>query len=156
MNVRRAVAMEKSRSNAVDAEAKSREHFELVSMLCPKGPRTFADRLRVEKIAFALNTLFQIVVATAVGAALIAPMLIMVLYPSRNTSLITTCIFVFAFASGLVIFNILTYVVGRWLGPAGINSDMPVGSLLQLKDIVGATAAYAAVLVVFVGVINPN
>jgi hypothetical protein len=110
----------------------------------------------VEKIAFALNTLFQIVVATAVGAALIAPMLIMVLYPSRNTSLITTCIFVFAFASGLVIFNTLTYVVGRWLGPAGINSDMPVGSLLQLKDIVGATAAYAAVLVVFVGVINPN
>ena len=96
--------------------------------------------------------LFQIIVATSVGAALIAPMLIMVLHPSRNTSVITTCVFVFAFASGLVIFNSLAYLAGASLEPFGIESDMLSGSMLQLKDIVGATAAYAAVLVVFVGV----
>lgn len=102
-------------------------------------------------IGFTMNTLFQILVTTAVGTALIAPMLIIVWYPSRNTSLVAICVFVFAFASELVIFNSLAYLAGAWLEPHGIQSDMLVGSILQLKDIVGATAAYAAVLVLFVG-----
>lgn len=63
------------------------------------------------------------------GVALIGPMLIMTLHPSRNTSLITTSVAVFIFAVLL----------------ANGASDS------SGKDILGATAAYAAVLVVFVG-----
>jgi hypothetical protein len=66
------------------------------------------------------------------GAALIAPMLIMTLHQSKLTSLLTTSLFVVGVA-----------VVLAW----------------QLKDakkqdIVAATAAYAAVLVVFVGAVT--
>jgi hypothetical protein len=156
MNVRQAVSIHNRRKNAGDAEAESKEHFKLVGMLCPKVPRRFASRLREELIGFTMDTLFQIVVATTVGAALMPPMLIMVLHPSRNNSLITTCVFVFAFASGLVIFNSLAYAVGRSLERFGIKSDMLVGSILQLEDIIGATAAYAAVLVVFMDVSSPT
>ena len=129
--------------------------FELVNMLCPRVPKTAASHAIKTAIGITTNTLFQIIVAITVGAALIAPMLIMVLHPSRNTSLITTCVFVFFFASGLAILNPLVYLTGKWLNPLGIKSDMLSGSMLQLKDIVGATAAYAAVLVVFVGVSSP-
>jgi VIT1/CCC1 family predicted Fe2+/Mn2+ transporter len=63
------------------------------------------------------------------GAALIAPMLIMALHQSKLTSLLTTSLFVIAVA-----------VMLAWWMEDATN-----------KDIVGATAAYAAVLVVFVG-----
>jgi hypothetical protein len=63
------------------------------------------------------------------GIALIAPTLIMALYPSRNTSLITTSIATFLFASVLA------------LGAKDSSG----------KDVLAATAAYAAVLVVFIG-----
>jgi hypothetical protein len=63
------------------------------------------------------------------GAALIAPMLIMALHQSKLTSLLTTSLFVVAVAVTLA-----------WWMEDATN-----------KDIVGATAAYAAVLVVFVG-----
>lgn len=63
------------------------------------------------------------------GAALIGPMLIMTLHPSRNTSLITVSVATFLFALVLAI----------------IANDS------SGKDVLGATAAYAAVLVVFVG-----
>lgn len=63
------------------------------------------------------------------GAALIAPMLIMTLHQSKLTSLLTTSLFVVAVA----VFS------AWWMEDA------------TSKDIVGATAAYAAVLVVFVG-----
>jgi len=61
------------------------------------------------------------------SAFLIGPMLIMVLYPSRTTSLVTTTVSVVLFA-------------------------MLVAALLEDKnDVLNATAAYTAVLVVFVG-----
>jgi hypothetical protein len=74
---------------------------------------------------FILNTYF----AVFGGLILIAPMLIMRLYPKLLTTLFTTSLFVFAIAATL----------------AGVmNTAEP-------KDIVGATAAYASVLVVFIG-----
>ena len=63
------------------------------------------------------------------GAALIAPMLIMTLHPTQLTTLLTTSVFVF------VVAGVLAWLMEDAAG----------------KDIVGATAAYAAVLVVFVG-----
>jgi hypothetical protein len=63
------------------------------------------------------------------GAALIAPMLIMSLHPTKTTNLVTPSAFV------VVVAVLLAYVM---------TDATP-------KDIVGATAAYAAVLAVFVG-----
>lgn len=63
------------------------------------------------------------------GLALVSPMLIMTLHPGKVTSLVTTSVFVVAVAVTL----------------AAFMTDA------QGKDIIGATAAYAAVLVVFVG-----
>ena len=71
----------------------------------------------------------RIIMAMFGGLALIGPMLIMTLHPSRNTSLITVSIATFLFALAL----------------AFIAKDS------SGKDVLGATAAYAAVLVVFVG-----
>lgn len=63
------------------------------------------------------------------GLTLIVPMLIMVLHPGLTTVLLTTSTFVF--------------VVGILLAMVMTKAEE--------KDVVGATAAYAAVLVVFVG-----
>lgn len=63
------------------------------------------------------------------GVALIGPMLIMTLHPSRNTSLVTASVSTFLFAL------LLAFIASDSAG----------------KDVLGATAAYAAVLVVFVG-----
>jgi hypothetical protein len=62
------------------------------------------------------------------GIALIGPMLLMVLHRDLDTSIITASVATFIFASGLT----------------GVKS-------LAGKDVLAATAAYAAVLVVFVG-----
>lgn len=71
----------------------------------------------------------RVVMAMFGGAALIGPMLIMTLHPSRNTSLITVSVATFLFAL------LLAFIASDSAG----------------KDVLGATAAYAAVLVVFVG-----
>jgi len=63
------------------------------------------------------------------GLALIVPMLIMTLHPGRVTSLTTTSVFVVAVAV------ILAYYMEN----------------AESKDVVSATTAYAAVLVVFIG-----
>jgi hypothetical protein len=68
------------------------------------------------------------------GAALIAPMLIMILHQSKLTSLLTTSLFVV----------VVAVTLAWWMEDA------------TSKDIVGATAAYAAVLVVFVGTGTPT
>lgn len=68
------------------------------------------------------------------GLWLIVPMLIMTLHPSKLTSLLTTSLFVIA--AGLAL--------GWFMDGA------------EPKDIVSTTAAYAAVLVVFVGVGNSS
>lgn len=71
----------------------------------------------------------RIIMAMFGGAALIGPMLIMTLHPSKNTSLITVSVATFVFAL------VLAFIARDGAG----------------KDVLGATAAYAAVLVVFVG-----
>ena len=81
--------------------------------------------LRTQKRAFTQ----RILMAMLGGIALIVPMLIMTLLPGRNTALITVCITTFAL--GLV----LAFLAKDSTG----------------KDVLAATAAYAAVLVVFVG-----
>jgi hypothetical protein len=63
------------------------------------------------------------------GIALIGPTIIMTLHSSKNTCLITTSVATFIFAVVLAIF-----------------ASGSIG-----KDVLGATAAYAAVLVVFIG-----
>ncbi|KAM5357472.1 hypothetical protein ACJZ2D_016238 [Fusarium nematophilum] len=63
------------------------------------------------------------------GLALIVPMLIMVLHPTKLTAILTTSIFTLAMAVALAVF---------------MAHSEPM-------DIVGFTAAYAAVLVVFIG-----
>jgi hypothetical protein len=68
------------------------------------------------------------------AVALLAPMLIMTLHPTKLTALLTTTIFV------LVVAIILAAMMGT----------------AENKDVIAATAAYAAVLVVFVGTSNPS
>ena len=63
------------------------------------------------------------------GLTLIVPMLIMVMDPRKITTVVTTS--VFTLAIGLIL--------AFWMDEA------------ESKDMIGATAAYAAVLVVFVG-----
>ena len=66
------------------------------------------------------------------GVALIGPMLILTLHSSQNTSLITVSV-------AIVLFAFLVAVTGT--DSTG-------------KDVLGAIAAYAAVLVMFVGTIS--
>ena len=86
--------------------------------------------LRDQKKAFTARMIFALVG----GVALIAPVLIMTLHPSRNTSLITVSVATFLFA----------LVMALWA------TDM-VG-----KDVLATTAAYVAVLVVFIGTSLPT
>ena len=71
----------------------------------------------------------RIIMALFGGAALIGPMLIMTLHQSRNTSLITASVATFLFAL------VMAFAARDSAG----------------KDVLAITAAYAAVLVVFVG-----
>jgi hypothetical protein len=71
----------------------------------------------------------RLIMALFGGIALIGPTIIMTLHSSKNTCLITTSVATFIFAVVLAIF-------------ASDSSG---------KDVLGATAAYAAVLVVFIG-----
>lgn len=119
-------------------------------MLNPKSLKKRTRSFRAY-FSFILYTLINFTIAISVGAALIVPMLIMVLDPSQKTSLVTTCVFVFVFASTLVLFNAIAYFIGLIQERDGNKSAMLSDAMLQIKDIIGATAAYAAVLVVFVG-----
>lgn len=73
----------------------------------------------------------RLVIAAAGGAFLVGPMWIMVLHGGLYTSLISTTAFVTAFGILMAYF------------------------LNEAKDVLASTAAYAAVLVVFVGTSNP-
>lgn len=66
--------------------------------------------------------------ASAGGLVLIVPMLIMANLETKTASLVTTCIAMLLFAAGITF-----------------------GTRLKPDQVLGATAAYAAVLVVFVG-----
>lgn len=78
--------------------------------------------------------LSRVAMALFGGVALVVPMLIMTLHPTKLTTLLTTSVFVFAVAIALAWF---------------MYDSQP-------KDIMAATAAYAAVLVVFVGATGSN
>jgi hypothetical protein len=86
--------------------------------------------LREQKKAFT----GRVAMALFGGVSLIVPMLVMTLHPSRNTSLITTSTATFVFAIALA-----------------LGATDTAG-----KDVLAATAAYAAVLVVFVGTSAPG
>jgi hypothetical protein len=93
---------------------------------------TWAHEVRIalfEKDSRKALFLLRLSFALFGGLALIAPMLIMTLHQTKLTALLTTSIFVTAVAV------VLAYVMED----------------AQNKDIVAATAAYTAVLVVFVG-----
>jgi VIT1/CCC1 family predicted Fe2+/Mn2+ transporter len=77
------------------------------------------------------DLLWKIIMALLSGLTLIAPMFIMTLHPTLLTTLLTTSIFTIAIAI------LLAIVVPK----------------AEAKDIVAATVAYTAVLVVFVGVL---
>jgi hypothetical protein len=66
--------------------------------------------------------------ASAGGLVLVVPMLIMANLGTKTANLVTTCIAMFLFAAGITF-----------------------GTRLKPDQVLGATAAYAAVLVVFVG-----
>src|SRR5690348_8296888 len=100
--------------------------------------------------------------ALAGGVALLAPMLIMVYHPSKTTSIVTTCTFVLGFALALVAQAALAEYVAfqHYTKPDNEFNLLAMRSFgsssLQPKDILAATAAYAAVLVVFVGTSTPS
>jgi hypothetical protein len=96
----------------------------------------------------------RFMVAIVGGLSLIVPMLIMILHKSIATSLVTISVAVVLFASTLaawpVIHNHLPWVK-RWKKMGG--QDIP--SFLGAREVLLVTAAYAAVLVVFVGSNGP-
>jgi hypothetical protein len=73
----------------------------------------------------------RLIMALFGGLALVAPMLVMTLHPTRLTTLLTTSICIVVVAVALAFY---------------LDDAQP-------KDVMAATAAYAAVLVVFVGAI---
>jgi hypothetical protein len=77
----------------------------------------------------------------------------MVYVPGRTASVVTTCVAVSVFAVQLAVWSSMAHLVEisdlrlfRFLRGTGLR----FGSF-EPKDIIGVTAAYAAVLVVFVG-----
>jgi hypothetical protein len=92
----------------------------------------------------------QFTFAALGGLSLIVPLLIMVYVPGTTASVVTTCVSVVVFASQLAIWSTMARLAEL--------TDFPALSMLGLtsgrfepKGIVGATAAYAPVLVVFIG-----
>lgn len=95
--------------------------------ILPGGLRTRENRRkRLQNLRFRLAT------ALFGGAALVGPMLIMILVDGLVSKLVTTCVSVLFF--GLI-------VACAW-------EDA------KLSDVMGAVAAYTAVLVVFVGAVS--
>jgi hypothetical protein len=89
----------------------------------PGVPRTVAIKAVKSK-----HLLLRFSMASAGGLSLIVPVLVMANVPGIISSLITTCIAMLIFAIGITF-----------------------GTDLKADQVLGATAAYAAVLVVFVG-----
>ncbi|KAF4633090.1 hypothetical protein G7Y89_g5031 [Cudoniella acicularis] len=89
----------------------------------------------------------QLCFATLGGLFLIVPLIIMVYVPGRTASVVTTCVSVFVFALTLAVWSLISRILE--LGLITLNG-LELGRF-EAKDIVGATAAYAAVLAIFVG-----
>lgn len=90
---------------------------------------TTSGLLKRSKVKAAKALTARIIMAVGGGLALIAPMLIMTLHPTKLTRLLTSSCFIIAVAVALAAF---------------MDTAEP-------KDIIASTAAYAAVLVIFVG-----
>ena len=113
----------KSDDDCDDDRDDDRDHNPYVSEREGTGVQ-LADALLAKKQGYS-----RLITALASGAALIAPMLIMVLHATILTRILTTCFFTIAIALVLAFF---------------MKDSSP-------NDIAGATAAYAAVLIVFIG-----
>jgi hypothetical protein len=74
------------------------------------------------------HLLSRFVMASSGGLSLVVPVIVMANVPGKTSSLVTTCIAMLVFAIGITF-----------------------GTQLKADQVLGATAAYAAVLVVFVG-----
>jgi len=79
------------------------------------------------------------------GLSLIVPVLIMALHRSRETSLLVTSVAVTLFAIDLGVWPLISRHF-PWM-----KGRVDAQNVLKNKDVLTATAAYAAVLVVFVG-----
>jgi hypothetical protein len=111
------------------------------------------QKLLQSSISVVFDIFIKLGFAAIGGLGLIVPMLIMVYVPGKTASVVTTCISVFIFATGLAVWSSMAHFVEV--------SDLPIGRVAQEfglrfggfepKDIVLATATYTAVLVVFVG-----
>jgi hypothetical protein len=138
-------------SQAVIADCEGRMSRELRQSdkereICDQGKKLLSSRYRLKVVAdekrqdsYAysrdeygfkiMRFVSRMKMAVFGGYALVIPMLIMTLHPTPLTNLLTTSLFVLAVAVVLAI----------WMTNA------------EGKDIIAATAAYAAILVVFVG-----
>jgi hypothetical protein len=79
------------------------------------------------------------------GLSLIVPVLIMALHRSRETSLLVTSVAVTLFAIVLAVWPLISRHF-PWM-----KGRVDAHDVLKNKDVLTATAAYTAVLVVFVG-----
>lgn len=112
-------------SAIVDIYRKTPKSLALDSWVRTQRVGRVAEKKQRERLAA------RLIMALFGGLALVAPMLVMTLHPTRLTTLLTTSICIVVVAVALAFY----------LGDA------------QPKDVMAATAAYAAVLVVFVGAI---
>jgi hypothetical protein len=102
------------------------------------GQQRIKSRFRKSRkaIQLSLYVTTQLGFATLGGLFLIVPLIIMVYVPGRTASVVTTCVSVFVFA--------LTLALGSLMNGLELGRFEP-------KDIISATAAYAAALAIFVG-----
>jgi len=104
-----------------------------------------------------MHFLTQFTFAMTGGLLLIVPLLIMVYVPGTTASVVTTCVSVFVFASHLAIWSsvaqldVLPGTPDCMIFRLARVSGFKIGASFESKDIIAATFAYAAVLVVFVG-----
>jgi membrane-associated HD superfamily phosphohydrolase len=101
-----------------------------------------------------LHFFTQFFFAITGGLQLIVPLLIMVYVRGKTASVVTTCVAVCGFAVQLAIWSSLAQFVelsGFWFFRLARSSGVRIGASFESKDIIAATFAYAAVLVVFVG-----
>lgn len=101
-------------------------------------------------VSLLLEALIKIFWAFCGGLALIVPMLIMVLRKGRTTSLVTVSVSVFLWSMLLASWTIIAALIKDLAAKLRLNVSTE-GQKLGGKEILAATAACTAVLVVFVG-----
>lgn len=126
-----AAALDELKSKQVKSEKEIEKLRAKINRTFRDAVRTTISGLRAEREAKTKEALAaRLVMALGGGLALVGPMLVMVLHPTRLIVVLTPSICVIAAAVCLAVFMVDS----------------------QPKDVLACTAAYAAVLVVFVGV----